>query len=77
MSDTTSHGSLTRPVTVLVSEACETKRRSTNVLTSGGPKATKEQHLAFGIVRACFIAVDDSVLGVLYLEFLTVNKLDE
>ena len=49
----------------------------TNVLTSGGPKATKERHVGYEIVRVCFVEVGDSVLDILYLEFLKANKLDE
>ena len=44
---------------------------------SGGPKATKERNLGFEIFRVCFIEVGNSVLGVLYLEFLRASKLYE
>ena len=44
-----------------VLEVCVTKRRLTNVLTSGGPRVTKEQRLGFEIVYVCIIEVGDSV----------------
>ena len=60
-------GSLTQPATTLYKpEACVTKRRSTNVLTSGSQKATKEQCLGLEIVHVYFREVDDS--GVLLTE---------
>ena len=48
------------------------KMESTNlyVLTSSGPKATKERHLKLEIIHVCFAKVGDSVLGGIYLEFL-------
>ena len=36
-----------------------------------------DERATFGIVHVCFVEVGDSVLGVLYLELLTANKLDE
>ena len=56
--------SLTRPATALtpsVSEVCGTKWRSTNILTSSGPKATREQ---VWDSRLSTCKVGDSVLGV-------------
>ena len=79
-SDTTPLGSLTRPATALapgVSEARGTKRTSTNVLTSGSPKATKEQGFGLEIVHVYFVEVRDSVLGVFCLEFFRAKLLDE
>ena len=52
-------------------------RRSTNVSTSGGLETMKEQHSGFEIVNKCFAEVGDSVLGVLYSEFMQANQLDE
>ena len=58
-------------------ETCRTKQRSTNVLTSGGPKATKERRLGLEIVHVCFRVVGDSVLGAFYVEFFRATLLDE
>ena len=54
-----------------------TKRRSTNVLTSGGLDMVKEQYLGFEIAHVCFVEVGDSVVRALCLEFLRAKQLDE
>lgn len=79
--ETTSHGSLPQPAMALApdstTEARRTKQRSTNVLTSGGPKATKEQRLGFKIVHVSFVEVGDSLPGIFYLEFFRAKLLGE
>ena len=47
------------------------------MLTSGGPEATKKQHLRFEITHVCFVKVGDSVVGALLMEFLRAKQLDE
>ena len=53
------------------------KRRLTNILTSGDPKATKEQCWGIEIVCVYFVEVGDSVLDVFCLEFFQAKLLDE
>ena len=46
------------------------------MLTSAGPEATKKRSLGFKVARVCFVEVDDSVVGILCLEFLRAKLLD-
>ena len=47
-----------------VSKARWTKQRSTNVLTSGGPKVMKEQQCVLEIVHVCILEGGNSLLDV-------------